>query len=442
MQKKKLFLASSSELIEDRKEFEIFINRKNKDWVGQGVFLELIVWEDFLDAVAQSRLQDEYNKAIRDCDIFVMLFCTKVGKYTEEEFETAFGQFKATHKPLIFTYFKEAEINTGNANKKDLMSLWAFQEKLDTLGHFYTRYKNIDGLRFQFNQQLDKLAASGFIELNPKQGWTSAKPPGGESHLATLSGRGAIAQGKGAKAVGERGVIVEGNMRGNINTGSSIDTGGGAHVTGNVTAGRDFIGRDKIVQGDHYTTGNVTGTVAIGRGAKATHNEVLKNSELHAQTINVYVGEPQERLETGETGTGSENKLYEDIRLDVASPSKVVSGVEFDVAVAIKQPSSPALAIADLDNYQHASGIVERDSNQQIAKYRVEIKSSDFAIDPASVMFNLKFGGDSEVKWFKLIAKRNGKLSFIVHAYQVADNIEIASNRIELEAVVESRPNE
>jgi hypothetical protein len=30
MQTKKIFLASSSELKEDRKEFEIFINRKNK----------------------------------------------------------------------------------------------------------------------------------------------------------------------------------------------------------------------------------------------------------------------------------------------------------------------------------------------------------------------------------------------------------------------------
>ena len=128
---KRIFLASSSELKEDRKEFEIFINRKNKDWVDQGVFIELIVWEDFLDAVSKTRLQDEYNKAIRECDIFVMLFWTKVGQYTEEEFETAFGQFKATNKPFIFTYFKDAEISTGSANKKDLMSLWAFQEKLD-----------------------------------------------------------------------------------------------------------------------------------------------------------------------------------------------------------------------------------------------------------------------------------------------------------------------
>lgn len=106
---KKIFLASSSELKEDRKEFEIFINRKNKDWVSQGVFIELIMWEDFLDAVSKTRLQDEYNKAIRECDIFVMLFFTKVGRYTEEEFETAFGQFQGTRKPFIFTYFKNTE---------------------------------------------------------------------------------------------------------------------------------------------------------------------------------------------------------------------------------------------------------------------------------------------------------------------------------------------
>jgi hypothetical protein len=61
MQTQKIFLASSSELREDRREFEIFLNRKNNDWVEKGVFLKLIVWEDFLDAVSKTRLQDEYN---------------------------------------------------------------------------------------------------------------------------------------------------------------------------------------------------------------------------------------------------------------------------------------------------------------------------------------------------------------------------------------------
>jgi len=264
MIRKKLFLASSSELGEDRKEFEIFINRKNKDWVARGVFLELIVWEDFLDAVSKTRLQDEYNKAIRECDIFVMLFCTKVGQYTEEEFETAFGQFKATNKPFIFTYFKDAEISTGSANKKDLMSLWAFQEKLGALGHFYTVYRNTDELKFKFNQQLDKLAANGFVEFTPEKGGAAAP-----TNQANLTGSGAIAQGSGAVAVGRGGVFVGGKNTGSINTGTQIsgdlvrgdkvlgskidtqiNTGGGAYVGGNVdTGGGDFIGREKITQG-------------------------------------------------------------------------------------------------------------------------------------------------------------------------------------------------
>jgi formylglycine-generating enzyme required for sulfatase activity len=175
----KIFLASSSELLEERKEFEILVNRKNKLWQPQGAFIELIVWEDFLDAVSRTRLQDEYNKAIHDCDIFVMLFSTKVGRYTAEEFETAFTQFKATGKPHIFTYFKTAAIDLDKVVQEDLMSLWAFQKKLDHLGHFRTPYKTIDELKFEFNQQLDKLAASGFIVLKASHG--DGPPPGEDS---------------------------------------------------------------------------------------------------------------------------------------------------------------------------------------------------------------------------------------------------------------------
>src|ERR1700722_7920025 len=173
---KKIFLASSAELKSDRNDFEIFIGRKNKDWVDKGVFLELVICEDFLDAVSKTRLQDEYNKAIRGCDLFVMLFWTKVGQYTEEEFETAFGQFKSANKPFIFTYFKDAEISVTSANKRDLMSLWAFQEKLSALGHFYNVYKNVDELKFKFNQQLDKLVSNGFIEFVPEKAQAAAAP--------------------------------------------------------------------------------------------------------------------------------------------------------------------------------------------------------------------------------------------------------------------------
>lgn len=201
MKKKKIFLASSSELIDDRRQFEIFINRKNKAWVEKGVFLELVIWEDFLDAVSQTRLQDEYNRAIRDCDLFVMLFFTKVGKYTEEEFETAFGQFKTTTKPFIFTYFKDAPISNG-ALDESVLSLLQFKKKLGTLGHFYTAYKNLEDLQLKFGQQLDKLADNGFIEFNPD---TAATP--------TTS--------------------VHTSHSKNVVAGSSVNTGGGNFIVGN-----------------------------------------------------------------------------------------------------------------------------------------------------------------------------------------------------------------
>lgn len=177
MKTKRIFLASSSELKEDRQEFEIAISRQNNDWVRQGVYLELVIWEDFLDALSQTRLQDEYDKAVRECDIFVMLFSTKVGRYTAEEFEAAFGQFKATNKPLIFTYFKDANVSMASANEDDLMSLFAFKKKLAALGHFPTIYKAIGDLKYMFDRQLDKLVTDGFIELTSSKGATGETAP-------------------------------------------------------------------------------------------------------------------------------------------------------------------------------------------------------------------------------------------------------------------------
>ncbi len=152
----KIFLASSSELKADREQFEIFINRQNNQLIDTGVFLKLNLWEDFIDAMSQTRLQDEYNQVVRQCDIFVSLLCTKVGKYTAEEFEVAFGQFRKTGKPLVYTYFKNTPINTEEITD-EINSLLDFKKKLKTLNHFRTVYKNIEDLQLQFKNQLGKI---------------------------------------------------------------------------------------------------------------------------------------------------------------------------------------------------------------------------------------------------------------------------------------------
>ncbi len=40
--------------------------------------------------MAEMRLQEEYNQKVHACDIFVCLFMTKAGGYTEEEFNVAY----------------------------------------------------------------------------------------------------------------------------------------------------------------------------------------------------------------------------------------------------------------------------------------------------------------------------------------------------------------
>jgi hypothetical protein len=156
----RIFLASSAELREDRDAFDLFVQRRNSDLYKKGFILIVDRWENFLDAISNTRLQDEYNQAVRNCDIFVSLFSTKVGKFTKEEFDVAYGQFESTEKPSIYTYFKDAATTTGSVDLKGLRSLRAFQKKLGDLGHFYTEYKNLDALKLHFSEQLERLLQS------------------------------------------------------------------------------------------------------------------------------------------------------------------------------------------------------------------------------------------------------------------------------------------
>lgn len=245
VQRQRIFLASSAELLEDRRTFEIFVDRQNKRWHERGLFLELVIWEDFIDAMSATRLQDEYNRAIQQCDLFVMLFWTKVGLYTAEEFETAFQQFKATGRPLVYTYFKDASAPDGRVDDDDMASLYGFKSKLKKLGHFYTSYANTDALCRQFGEQLEKLALAGFFSVTPGPETAASRAAAEPSYRAELQGSGAIAQGQGATALGAGAVQVVGHNSGTIVTGG-VQTGGGAFFTGPVSA-QKVIGRDQVV---------------------------------------------------------------------------------------------------------------------------------------------------------------------------------------------------
>jgi hypothetical protein len=166
MKKIKIFLASSNELVDERLRFEIEIYRKCKVWIDEGIFLHLDVWEDLSTCMFANGSQSEYNEFVKSADLFVLLAYTKVGIYTAEEFENAIGQFKATQKPFIFTYFKTIPINSVN-NTPEIESLQSFKQKLIELKHFYTNFKDFYHLWNQFNKELERLVKVDFVKHEP-----------------------------------------------------------------------------------------------------------------------------------------------------------------------------------------------------------------------------------------------------------------------------------
>jgi hypothetical protein len=121
-----------------------------------------------------------------------------------------------------------------------------------------------------------------------KQLQDAGQAPAGVSYTATLTGSGAIAQGPGAVAGGAGSTIISGNTGTHIDArgsqgfiqgssgpvsqhfGTNVDTGGGAYIGGNVSAGGDVVGRDKI-------THNYYGAGALSENVMANWSPAAKN---------------------------------------------------------------------------------------------------------------------------------------------------------------------
>lgn len=148
----KIFLASSEELINDRKEFGNLIRRLDDIYQKRGIHIQLIMWEDLDMTFQDRRKQDEYNDAIRQCHIFVALFYKLAGKYTREELEVANNERKNRNTPQIIIYcrdLKDGEIESGQ--------LVEFKKHLETeLGHFWGHYSTSDKLHLDFVMWLQR----------------------------------------------------------------------------------------------------------------------------------------------------------------------------------------------------------------------------------------------------------------------------------------------
>lgn len=162
MKKIKVFIASSAELNEDKQMFDLYFSDKNKLYRDRNIDFDQRTWMDFSSSLNEGRLQDRYNDYIRECDIVIFLFHTRMGQYTREELEVAHDIYLKSKgaKPKIFVYFKEEGI--ADDSLKDFK---AYCEK--NLGHFCDLYSGYEDLRLKFDKQLQILENEGFIKPDP-----------------------------------------------------------------------------------------------------------------------------------------------------------------------------------------------------------------------------------------------------------------------------------
>ena len=153
----KIFLASSSELEGDRLQIERQLGRKNRILKNKKIEFELVHWEYFIDTISKTRLQDEYNKAIKNCDLFIILAFTKMGKFSKEEFNVAYETFIEQNKPKILVYFKNREVKIHEITFDEIISLFEFKKAVNEKGHFPNYYHNIEELKNHLYDQLEKI---------------------------------------------------------------------------------------------------------------------------------------------------------------------------------------------------------------------------------------------------------------------------------------------
>ena len=94
MKNVKVFIASSAELDEDKLQMDLYFSQKNKGYRKRAICFEQRTWRDFPSYLSEEHLQNRYDDYIRQCDIVIFLFHTRLGQYTLRELQVAFEQVK------------------------------------------------------------------------------------------------------------------------------------------------------------------------------------------------------------------------------------------------------------------------------------------------------------------------------------------------------------
>jgi hypothetical protein len=174
-------------------------------------------------------------------------------------------------------------------------------------------------------------------------------------------------------------------------TSTTTRSGGVDMQAGQVEIGGDVVGRDKVSAGGHIIHAEPGSTVIVNEPDSAPEPAGSKPVPIEVQAL----------------------------RVDAAVPEQVFVDRAFDLAVAVRQMTSPLLAVKDLPHVEWGEVQTTWEKGTPLINLRAEVEAPDCdIIGKSSISFRLVRGNDSPLLRFQLKPRRAGEISVVVTVYQ------------------------
>lgn len=151
----RIFIASSSELNEERKDLQLLLYKKG---------ITPVVWEDIDHSIGTDRFQTRINEDhLLKSDIVIFMIKSKLGQFTFEEFQEAYKNLGSKIEKM-YIYFFEFDKNSINSN--ELFKILNLENFLQSEGKYPQKVKDFRDLENHFLEQIIHLQTS-LIKDNP-----------------------------------------------------------------------------------------------------------------------------------------------------------------------------------------------------------------------------------------------------------------------------------
>lgn len=180
MKNLKIFIASGSELKEERKEAISVISHSNK--IFPGLKIEQLIWETDIPSGSSEnvRIRSEIQLLLEKADILLLIFYSKVGALTLEEIRLA-----VNNRKKLFIYFKTGFSPRNSEEYKRYGEVLELKETIEKENRFlYREYQTLWQFQNYFQQDLLSYLSLSYGEMKGE-----AALGGGEKYLTKLQAR-------------------------------------------------------------------------------------------------------------------------------------------------------------------------------------------------------------------------------------------------------------